>query len=375
MEEIEERTESAPLNRTRLIGGALDVGGTMLAFAALAWAVLRFWQIFGAETVSPVDAAQTVVLTLLGLGAAAFFFSAGEATRKLEDLSELLRGSASAPESAAGPVAFRSDQEHGGPTVAERQTMLELVGLMREVRDISLLSDEQRSARVAAQADDLSRRLQREVPELLRQHKWFAAFKRVRAARERFPTLEVWDELAKQIQAVRGQVESRDIEAATRQVNELTALSAWDRAQDVARDLLERHPKADGAIEIARRVRVQRDKAEAELRARLMAQAQGSTDKHEWPDALNAARSLIERFPNSAEAEALREQLPILEANAEVKSRQLMEANIRELVTQRRYEEAVRLARQLIARYPNSPQAGVLHDQLPRLEEKAAALG
>ena len=374
MEEIEERTEPAPLNRTRLIGGALDVGGAMLAIAALAWAVLRFWQIFGAEAVSAVDAAQTVVLTLLGLGAAAFFFSAGEAIRKLEDLSELLRGSSSASDSEAGSVAFASDQEHAGHAVAERQTMLELVELMREVRDISLLSDEQRSARVAAQADDLSRRLQRDVPELLRQHKWFAAFKSVRAARERFPTLEVWDELAKQIQAVRGQVESRDIEAATRQVNELTALSAWDRAQDVARDLLERHPKADGAIEIARRVRLQRDKAEAELRARLMAQAQSSTDKHEWPDALNATRSLIERFPNSAEAEALREQLPILEANAEVKSRQLMETNIRELVTRRRYEEAVRLARQLIARYPNSPQALVLHDQLPRLEEKAAAM-
>ena len=52
-----------------------------------------------------------------------------------------------------------------------------------------------------------------------------------------------------------------------------------------------------------------------------------------------------------------------------------MEAKIRQLLTEKRYEQAVRMARQLIARYPNSPQASVLHDQLPRLEEKAAALG
>ena len=375
MDEIGQRTEPAPLNRTRLIGGALDVGGALLVIAMLAWAVLRYWQIFNAETVAAADAAMTAVQTLLGLGAAAFFFSAGEAIRKLEDLSELLRGSSSAADAGAGGLAgFGSDPEAADRNLAQRQTMLELVGLMREVRDISLLSDEQRGSRLAAQAEDLSRRLQREVPELLRQHKWFEAFKRVRSARERFPTLDVWDELARQIQTVRGQVESRDIEAATRQISELTALGAWDRAQDVARDLLERHPRADGAIEVVRRIRLQRDKAEAESRARLMAQAQSSTDKHEWPAALNSARSLIERFPHSDEAEALRSQLPILEANAEIKSRQQMEAKIRDLLTEHRYDQAVRMARQLIARYPNSPQASVLPDQLPRLEEKAAAM-
>ena len=374
MDETEERIEPAPLNRTRLIGGALDVGGALLAIAALVWALIRFWEIANAETVSAADAAMTVVLALLGLCAGAFFFGAGEATRKLEDLSELLRGTSSSSDGMAGAPLSIGDAHGAGHDPADRQTMLELVGLMREVRDISLLSEEQRSARLSAQAEDLSRRLQREVPELLREHKWFEAFKRVRSARERFPTLAVWDELARRIQNVRGQVESRDIEEATRQINELTALSAWDRAQDVARDLLERHPKADGAIEVARRVRVQRDKAEAESRARLMTQAQSSTDKRDWPAALSAARALIERFPHSAEAEALRPQLPILEANAEVKSRQLMEAKIRQLLTERRYEQAVRMARQLIARYPSSPQASVLHDQLPRLEKKAAAL-
>jgi outer membrane protein assembly factor BamD (BamD/ComL family) len=138
------------------------------------------------------------------------------------------------------------------------------------------------------------------------------------------------------------------------------------------RDLLERHPKAQGAQELGRRLRLQREKAEAEMRAKLMTQAQEYSNRRDWGNALTTARTIVERFPNSPEAEALRSQLRILEANAEVRERQRMEAGIRDLLARQRYEEAVRQARALIARYPHSPQAAVLHDQLPRLEEKAA---
>jgi outer membrane protein assembly factor BamD (BamD/ComL family) len=360
--------EAAPLNRTRLIGGALDVAGGLLVLAAVVWAVLRFWELSEAQlgwAQAGASIAGTVVLMLVGLGVAALFFAIGEGVRKLEDFSEYIRGESSEPAARQGPLLRREPAPNA-------EAMGELVGLMREVRDISLLSEAERSARLRAQADELSRRLEREVPELLREHKWYDAFKRVRTARDRFPTVPVWDELERQILAVRSRVESHDIEAATRQIEELVSLNAWDRASDVMRDLLERHPKAQGAQELGRRLRLQREKAEAEMRAKLMTQAQEYSNRRDWGNALTTARTIVERFPNSPEAEALRSQLRILEANAEVRERQRMEAGIRDLLARQRYEEAVRQARALIARYPHSPQAAVLHDQLPRLEEKAA---
>ncbi len=361
--------EPTPLNRTRLIGGALDVAGGLLVLAAVVWAVLRFWELSESQ-LAPAQAganiAQTVVLLLIGLGVAALFFAVGEGVRKLEDFSEYVHGESGEPSPRPGPMLRREP-------ALNAEAMSELVDLMREVRDISLLSDEQRSARLRDQADELSRRLEREVPELLREHKWYDAFKRVRTARDRFPTVPVWDELERQILAVRSRVESHDVEAATRQIEELISLNAWDRATDLIRDLLERHPKAQAAQELARKVRMQREKAEAEMRAKLMTQAQEYSNRRDWPNALATARTIVTRFPNSPEAEALRTQIPILEANAEVKERQRMEAGIRELLARQRYEEAVRQARELISRYPHSPQAAVLHDQLPRLEEKAAA--
>jgi outer membrane protein assembly factor BamD (BamD/ComL family) len=124
---------------------------------------------------------------------------------------------------------------------------------------------------------------------------------------------------------------------------------------------------------MAQNLRARRNQAEAELRARLMAQAQECVNKRDWAAAVQHAHSLIQRFPRTPEAQALRMQLPTLRENAEIKERQQMEAEIRELVHQQRFDNAVRAARQLVEQYPHSPQAEVLRQQLPKLEEKAAA--
>ena len=106
-----------------------------------------------------------------------------------------------------------------------------------------------------------------------------------------------------------------------------------------------------------------------------MAQAQGASNDREWKAALAAATSLIQRYPKSPEAQALRMQLPTLRENAEIQTRQQMETQIRDLIKEHRFDDALRVAHELLDQYPDSPQAGVLRDQLPRLEEKAAAMG
>ena len=260
-------------------------------------------------------------------------------------------------------------------SVGSSDELDELVVLMREVRDISLLNDEQRSLRLQAQGKAVLSLLQREVPVLLREHNWIEARNRVEEARERFPSFSEWDALERQIERMRSQVEAHDIEAAERQIEDLTSLGAWDRVAEVVNELLERHPEAPRANELAQRLRAQRNQAEAEQRARVMAQAQEASNNREWKAALAAATSLIQRYPRSPEAQALRMQLPTLQENAEIQTRQQMETQIRDLIKEHRFDEALRVAHELLEQYPESPQAGVLRDQLPRLEEKAAAMG
>jgi len=249
----------------------------------------------------------------------------------------------------------------------------DLVSLTRDVRDVALLSEEQRAQRLEMQGKAALRELETAIPALLQAHRWVEARRRVQSARIRFPNVDGWSKLEEQIESQRARIEARDVETTSRQINDLVALGAWDRAAVVMRDLLERHPDSKPVQDLSRRLSVQREKADAEQRARLMAQAQEAVSHRDWNKALGLANDVIRRFPRSEEADALREQMPTLVQNAEIQTRQQMEKQFRELMKNHDYQEALQLARELMARYPNSPQASALRDQVPRLEELTAA--
>ncbi len=372
------RTEPVRLNRGRLIAAALDAAALLVTIVGAATSVERLWRATQAETLSSTDLLGALWLLVTTLAGAIALWGMSEAVRKLAVLAEAFgersaaaggsRGaSAGSGEYVLRALAAKSDEQE--------KLLREVVALMREARDIALLTDSERAARQKIQARELVATLERDVPELLREHNWFEARKRVQAARERFPTLREWDALEAQIEAVRAQVQSRDIETASRQVEELSALGAWDRAQDAVNDLLIRHPGAPGALELARKLKVQRDQVEGDLRVRLMAQAQEFANRRDWANALSTARTIMKRFPHSLEARSLREQLPTLEANAEIVLRRRMESDWKSCLANHNYGEAVRIARELIVRYPDSPQAAALHDKLSWLEEKASQHG
>jgi hypothetical protein len=197
----------------------------------------------------------------------------------------------------------------------------------------------------------------------------------VQIARARFPATPGWELLQQQIDTMRASVETRDVDTAVRQVSDLVALGAWERATEVVQDLLHRHPTAARAQELSRKLAAERERAESDQRAKLLAQAQEATNVRDWHAALATAGTLIQKYPRSPEAEALRQQLPVLRENAEIQTRQRMETEIRELVKQQRFDAAIRVGREVLQRFPNSPQAHALREQLPRLEHKAIELG
>ena len=360
------------LSRSRWVEAWLEYGGWVVIGITLVWGITALVQDTQAEDTSARAVLATLVKMLGGVWAGVALWGLGIALRRLVAIQRASEQSAASHRefSAGRSRATAADDLLGGSDELD-----ELLVLTREVRDISLLNEEQRSLRLQAQGKAALSLLQREVPVLLREHNWIEARNRVQEARERFPSFSEWDALERQIEQMRAQVEAHDIEAAERQVDDLTSLGAWDRVAEVMNELLERHPDAPRANELAQRLRAQRNQAEAEQRTRLMAQAQEASNNREWKPALAAATSLIQRYPKSPEAQALRMQLPTLHENAEIQTRQQMETQIRDLIKEHRFDEALRVAHELLDQYPDSPQAGVLRDQLPRLEEKAAAMG
>jgi outer membrane protein assembly factor BamD (BamD/ComL family) len=357
------------ISRSRVVALLLEAGGILFALASLGWALVRFLEISRREAVRAEDVLTTLALLLGGLVAGLLMWGVAELIRKLEALPDLMSGNPGrlrAIESltpAAAPAPLLSEAQ--GATIVE---------LLREVRDISLLTPEERTKRLETAGRALAAELEREVPRLLREHRWREARKRVQEARERFPTFPQFEQLEKQIETMRAEMESRDVEQAERQIHDLSALEAWERAAEVVRELLERHPDSEKANALAAVVRMKYEKSQAEQRARLMAHAQEQVRQRDWQGALQTANTIVQRYPKSPEAEALRLQIPTLAENAEIQIRQRLEAHIRALIRERRYDAALQSANELIDRYPNSPQAEALRAQLPKLRERVAAM-
>jgi outer membrane protein assembly factor BamD (BamD/ComL family) len=369
MLEIEGPPPQNGTSRSRVVALLLEAGGVILALAVAAWALVHLWQIARAEAASAVDVLATLAILLGGLVSGILLWGLAELIRKIDLLPAVMEQNSATPRAlsslppAAAPSPLLNDAQ--GATIVE---------LLREVRDISLLTPEERTKRLETAGRALAAELEREVPRLLREHRWREARKRVQEARERFPTFPQFEQLEKQIETMRAQVESRDVEQAERQIHDLSALEAWERAADVVRELIERHPDSEKANALAATVRMKYEKSQAEQRARLMAHAQELVRQRDWQGALQTANAIVQRYPKSPEAEALRLQLPTLAENAEIQIRKRMETQIHELIRERRYDVAFQSANELIDRYPNSPQAEALRTQLPKLRERAAAM-
>lgn len=363
--------EQRELNTIRILARALRWAGLAAGGLIAVAALVRVPQI-GAEGSAPAaDLFGIIAWVVGGIALAVLFLAMAEGLQRLDELPGRFE-----PRRSSGsfwPEIGSADSSFARPGIDSLQAET-LIELIRELRDISLLSDQERAKRLEAQSRSLAADLEREVPALLREHKWREARRRVQEARTRYPNAPQFEALEQQIEAARSAVENRDIEHAERQISDLFALEAWDRAAEVVRELLERHPDSARANALATSVRIRYEKSQAEQRARLMAQAQEATRERDWNVALRAAMTLIDRYPKSVEAESLRLQIPVLQANAEIQTRQRIEARIRELVKERRYDEAVRMAHEVITRYPNSPQAEALRAQIPKLEERAAAM-
>lgn len=381
MPEDDNLLPGAELNRPRIAMALLRYAALACALVGLAWTFASVWDL--ANRPADVPAAQPVaylavaLMLTAALAAAVLLWGVAELLRRADAAATVIEARLAGPDSARSweepprpqpRPQSPADTGRGGPDLS-----LEVAQLLREIRDIALLNDAQRALRVRYQIEQTVRQLESEVPALLREHNWMEARRRVVVARERFPDHAGWAALENQIEQTRATIESRDVETASRQVADLIALEAWDRVGHVVRELLERHPDSTRARDLAERAARERDRAESAERSRLMTQAQEATSAKEWNTALTLVTTVIRKFPRSIEADTLRQQLPTLTANAEIQTRQRLEAEYRELVRMQRFDEAIRVAHDVIASYPNSPQASALRDQLPKLEEKAGA--
>lgn len=331
--------------------------------------------------------ASALVCIALGLGAAAALFGLSAALRGLRSVhSAIVRIEKYQYELGESARTSREESDHAigdatlpihDPTVpseAPTQTGVpwqEMLSLLQEMRDNSLLTEAQRQEKRLRNAESDFRQAADSVQAVLREREFARARQIAENLLLRYPDDPRAEALLKEIEASREKSESQDVSAITRQVEDLITISAWQRARQVVQHLMERHPDSPEARQLWLRIEREHRSFLEEQRRRMHAEVQRFVSRKRWVEALVAAKTFIERFPGCPEAEALLVQIPTLEGNAEIEHRQQLEARIMDYAKHGRYIEAAQLAREVIERYPDSPQAEILRSQLPRLDELA----
>ena len=247
----------------------------------------------------------------------------------------------------------------------------ELIMLLQDIRDNSLLSLEERKEKKLRSVETEFHQTRELVMRLIAQGEFSQARLALDSLQLRHPGDARTDPLAEQIESAREKQEVQDVRAVVKQVDDLITISAWQRALGLVQQLQQQHPDSKEAVQLMMRVEREYTAFQEEQRRRMHLEVQRFVTRRRWEEALAAAQTFIERFPGCAESEGFLLEIPTLKNNAEIERRQDLETQIMEYAKHGRYIEAADLARRVIRDYPSSPQAGALRAQLSRLEELA----
>jgi len=364
----------------------LASGGIVVIVLMLAAAVLRALCGNAGDAGHRLEAlADALALLAIGLsigglvvGLAALLAACREMKFTLDRLERMSQEPQRPPGSEQPSHSADGDRTHVGfdqppdpPSGPSGPPWEEVVHLLQEIRDNSLLSEDQRRERRLQHTELEIHRVQSLVKSLTAQGDFKAAREMAENLARRLPNEGRVRELVAEIDTMRVQREADQISSTKKQINDLISMSSWVRARQLAHKLQEQYPDSTEVRDLLLRIEREYHLAQQEQQRRMYAEVQRYVTRRRWEEALAAARTFVERFGGSPEAEALRLQIPTLENNAEVEARQQLEAQIMDLVKHGRYIEAASLARSVIAKFPDSPQAEALRPQLPRLEELA----
>ena len=235
-----------------------------------------------------------------------------------------------------------------------------MLALLREIRDLTVLSPSEREETGRRIAATQQRFAAETIIDAINLRQIARAKSLLAEASAAYGSTATFDKLADKIDQAAMRNEPLDYTRTRRLVEEAIAEGDFSLAEQYAHAAHRDHGDSQ-------RCRTLWDSAR---RARLHAHVQESADHHHWSEAVAAAEEFLERFPDGPEAEGLRGQIETLRRNAEIAERKRYENRFKELISLRNYGEALRIARLVVERFPGSPQALALRDQVPVLEQK-----
>lgn len=266
-----------------------------------------------------------------------------------------------------------SAQGGAGPEIPAQLTEAigRMTAVLEEMRELSMMSDEQRQARLARQHEHGKRQRIETAAAHLRARQWARAGDDIELLSIDFPAEQAVTQLRQQLEAGRNADVAKMVAAARERIEDFMAVSNWEEAYGAAYELSEDFPNDPDARALLDRVTRERDVFSESTSHRLYEEIKDDIERRRWRRALTNSRRLLDKFPEHRKADKIRGQLQTIQDNAEIQERQEHETRIEELIRAKRFAEAIELAEDVLDRFPNSPQAESLEQLLPKMRDLA----
>jgi len=262
------------------------------------------------------------------------------------------------------------------PTSSDAGAVLheEVVSLLSEIMENTLLDEPEKGAKRQFAKRHRQQALRREIEALIKAAKYREAHERLEEFRHRYAGDPQVSEMEAKLSEALRQHEQAEIANVTEQVQRYMGLGLWERAMEMARGLAEQFPENPDSARLPETVRLEQEASRRQEQQRLYREIEHQVARKHWRQAQRTAETLMENHPDSPEAGRLRDQVEELRRNAAIAERKEWEARIAEHIQTGRHREAYDLAVELMDKYPDSPQAEEIRKRLDQFKARAGIL-
>jgi hypothetical protein len=249
-----------------------------------------------------------------------------------------------------------------------------LDALLEQLRELNcnvLLSESQRQVK----REFLQRR---ELPVLRQRFAAQCAALEVRAAGQTFdniariaPDLADLETLRSQLELTQGQARSKHVNETRRWVEDFLAAHDFQAAAAAAAHLESDYPGLSEAGQLTQYVQRRHEEYIRQQRQGMLAVVEKHAAAKQWQAAVDAGQDLIDLYPDSPEGHLAAQKMPTLRDNARLQEARDLRDRITHMLSERQFSAALELARQVMARFPETAAAEELRQQMARLEELA----
>jgi TolA-binding protein len=363
----------SPSNPPALLEGALlTLGGACALAGALGAAaqIVTVLQVSQLDLLTCLAAAMRLLIGVVGL--ALFWWMAVVVRQQYQVVMLQRRNGALLEQMSSRPAPVGEGTPAQVGISADAAMMQRLLAELSEINATLVLSEPQREIKRRQFQLQRGVELAKAVTAALDADKVHQAQQAMDKLRDEVPDFPEMGALEQRLQQRRQAMTDHEIQELSLRVRDLMAAGNFDQALATARLLAERYPQSKGQS-LVEQVRRERAAFETERRRMMYQQINKFVEAKQWRSALTAGRQFLEAYPNCAEADLIRAQLPTLTTNAQIEEVRHLRDEFREMINGQRFVEAFEIAKDLVNRFPGTAAAEELRGQMDRLAAKAKA--